>query len=91
MNINNKYSTDETVLYENVVKNRANNELLTADFLYWGPNKGILDDVSFDNDNALNTLNNYSTAKYKVFMFDKSGSILGIDGNTSIIGKDETE
>lgn len=98
LKISNQYSVDEHNIYDNVITERNTTTLLTSDFLYYGPDKlfGVLDTeqeeqnpestdstlIEIKDANASNALIKYSESKYKVFMFDKSGSILGADGNT---------
>lgn len=76
--ITDPYLTEESAAYGTISKYRnTNTDLLVSDYLYTGP------DYKHDQSTITNWLTT-SYADYKVFMFDKSGSLIGADSNTQI-------
>ena len=89
-NINtlNHYIDDEGLYYERLQTIKTENNLLTSDFLYLGPDYFKTVEEESETTVYHNALMK-EPALYKVFMFDKSGSIVGANGNTQIDGVGE--
>ena len=89
MNVTHPYLGKETIITDKFDEYHSDMNLLTGDYLYLGP--GYLTDLNpspsqsdkekEENPNGLGK----HYAKWKVFMFDKTGSLVGADGSTEVL------